>query len=452
MLLSSASDNTISGNTVNYNRTTGVDITGTSTIPSTNNTLNNNTVNHNGSSGIRLGSYSSNNTLGNNTANSNTYDGILIPTFSSTNHNVSNNTTSYNGRYGIGISGGNNNTVSGNTSESNTKHGIYLNSNSGNDIFDNICRSNNEYGIYLGWGSNTIRGNLIENNTSYGIYITSDGTPDLGGVGSGNEGRSTIRNNDAGNYQVYNNTANTIYAHLNYWVYAYFDDIDNHIYDDEESGSAMGSVLFTPWLENDQSLPVELSSFKAHQEKSVIILEWRTESEIDNLGFIIDRRVNQGNWVEIASYLYCKELEGAGSKSSATEYKFIDKNVIPGMTYEYRLSDVSYYGEVERHSIRKIAIKKENLDVISETFTLYDAYPNPFNPVTTITYQIAEPSFIRLSIYDINGRLIETLVNEHKNAGYYTVNWNAQNIVSGIYIYRIDAGEFSSVKKCLVVK
>lgn len=85
-------------------------------------------------------------------------------------------------------------------------------------------------------------------------------------------------------------------------------------------------------------------------------------------------------------------------------------------------------------------------------YVLSNNYPNPFNPTTTISYQLPKSSFVKLSIFDITGRLIETLVNENKNAGYYSVNWDAHNVVSGIYIYRIYAGEFSRVKKCLVVK
>jgi len=91
-------------------------------------------------------------------------------------------------------------------------------------------------------------------------------------------------------------------------------------------------------------------------------------------------------------------------------------------------------------------------DIVISEFVLSQNYPNPFNPKTTISYQIPKSSYVKLTIYDINGRLIETLVAENKNAGYYTIGWNADKVCSGIYFYRIDAGEYTCVKKCLVVK
>jgi len=94
----------------------------------------------------------------------------------------------------------------------------------------------------------------------------------------------------------------------------------------------------------------------------------------------------------------------------------------------------------------------ENQSNIPKEYALQQNFPNPFNPTTTISYQLPKSSFVKLAVYDINGRLVETLVNEQKNVGYYSINWNAVNISSGIYIYKIEAGEFSNVKKCLIVK
>jgi flagellar hook assembly protein FlgD len=71
---------------------------------------------------------------------------------------------------------------------------------------------------------------------------------------------------------------------------------------------------------------------------------------------------------------------------------------------------------------------------------------------TTIQYQLPEKAFVKISIYNLNGQIIETLVSQDKPAGYYNTIWDARQITSGVYIYRIDAGNFHDVRKCVIVK
>ena len=91
------------------------------------------------------------------------------------------------------------------------------------------------------------------------------------------------------------------------------------------------------------------------------------------------------------------------------------------------------------------------------TFSLGNNYPNPFNPSTAIEFSIAEPSFVSLSIFDASGRLVKTLVSESKVADHYSVNWDGTNdngvfVSAGMYLYKIDAGNFVETKKMLLVK
>ena len=111
--------------------------------------------------------------------------------------------------------------------------------------------------------------------------------------------------------------------------------------------------------------------------------------------------------------------------------------------------------------VRRIGLAVEFPGIVSiepdgqaapENFTLAQNYPNPFNPVTTISYELPKDSDVTLTIYDITGRLIETLVNEKQQPGYYSVQWDASQYSSGVYIYRIQADGFSAVKKCLLIK
>ena len=85
-------------------------------------------------------------------------------------------------------------------------------------------------------------------------------------------------------------------------------------------------------------------------------------------------------------------------------------------------------------------------------FVLYQNYPNPFNPETTIKYIIPQNSFVILKIYDLLGREIETLVNEDQNYGIHKVKWNGNHFPNGIYICKLQAGNFYDIKKLIYIK
>ncbi len=98
-------------------------------------------------------------------------------------------------------------------------------------------------------------------------------------------------------------------------------------------------------------------------------------------------------------------------------------------------------------------------NLVPNVFQLYQNYPNPFNPSTRIKYSIpSNPnsskggSLVILKIYDLLGREVELLVNEEKSPGFYEVNFNAANLASGIYLYRIQADNFVVTKKMILLK
>jgi len=104
---------------------------------------------------------------------------------------------------------------------------------------------------------------------------------------------------------------------------------------------------------------------------------------------------------------------------------------------------------------KKISINprpKENTNSFPESFSISQSYPNPFNPTTTIDYALPEASHVTLQVYDILGREVETLVNEQKQTGYHSITWNASNQTSGMYFYKIQAGNFTETKKMLLLK
>jgi hypothetical protein len=227
-------------------------------------------------------------------------------------------------------------------------------------------------------------------------------------------------------------------------------------------------VLPTPGMLNsnqstgDISLPVELSSFRAIGRDREVRLIWITEAELDNLGFILERAYDQeGDFLQIASYESLDALKGAGNSSEKKQYEFIDPSVFNDITYWYRLIDVSVHGVHTSHPAVSAIPTAPKLDVVDDPpedisspgkFQLDQNYPNPFNPKTIINYELPITNYVQLSIYTTSGKKVTTLVSERKSAGSYQVEWDASDFSSGLYYYKIKAGNFVDVKKMLLVR
>lgn len=89
---------------------------------------------------------------------------------------------------------------------------------------------------------------------------------------------------------------------------------------------------------------------------------------------------------------------------------------------------------------------------VPENFELWQNYPNPFNPVTHLEFGISNLGFVSLKVFDILGKEVKTLVNEIKPAGIYKVQFDGSNLPSGVYFYKIEAGDFLSIKKMMLIK
>jgi len=114
----------------------------------------------------------------------------------------------------------------------------------------------------------------------------------------------------------------------------------------------------------------------------------------------------------------------------------------------------SYGGLAVFHEGGVVSIRNmpENIAQKPNKFSLSQNFPNPFNPVTTIRYTVPKESHVRIEVYDLNGRIVDCLVNVRMTPGDYTVKWNASEISAGVYFYRITAGNFSAVRKCVLIK
>jgi len=197
-------------------------------------------------------------------------------------------------------------------------------------------------------------------------------------------------------------------------------------------------------LGNPSPLPVELSMFSASIVDDRVVLFWRTETEINNYGFEIEREVGSrqstvGNWEMIGL------VEGHGNSNSPKQYSFIDDKVISGK-YAYRLKQIDNDGTFEHSKIIEI-----DVDAPLE-FELSQNYPNPFNPSTTIRFSLPATSFVKLSVFNILGEEVQNLVNEIKEAGVHTINIDASQLNSGIYFYKLETKNFIRVKKMSLIR
>lgn len=198
----------------------------------------------------------------------------------------------------------------------------------------------------------------------------------------------------------------------------------------------------------DESVPVELVSFSATIETNKVNLNWITATEVNNLGFEVERQVVSKQPVlgnENVTWEKIGFLKGYGTTSETQFYSFVDENLKPGL-YAYRLKQIDFDGSFEYSSIISVEVKP------TSQFKLNQNFPNPFNPSTIINYQIPNDGFVTLKVYDILGREVKTLVNEPKTAGRYDVNFDASSLVSGVYLYKINAGSFVQTRKMILLK
>jgi S-formylglutathione hydrolase FrmB len=186
-------------------------------------------------------------------------------------------------------------------------------------------------------------------------------------------------------------------------------------------------------------IPVELTSFTASANGKEVTLSWSTATELNNQGFEVKRRFGSNDFLTIGS------VKGQGTTTSPNNYTFVDKLTDAGK-YFYRLKQIDFGGKYEY---------SQTVEVNWSPFTTYKLeqnYPNPFNPTTTIVFGIPEKGNVRLSILNILGEEIKVLLNEEKEVGYHSLDFDGSNLPSGVYFYQLKIAEFISTKKMILVR
>ncbi|HUN65542.1 MAG TPA: T9SS type A sorting domain-containing protein, partial [Bacteroidota bacterium] len=103
-------------------------------------------------------------------------------------------------------------------------------------------------------------------------------------------------------------------------------------------------------------------------------------------------------------------------------------------------------------SVKRLVISLNSGDGVPSTYALRENYPNPFNPTTTIGYDVPEEQRVKLAVYNVLGQLVATLVDEERSAGRYSVTWDAGGMPSGVYFCRMEAGNFADTRKMVILK
>ena len=188
-------------------------------------------------------------------------------------------------------------------------------------------------------------------------------------------------------------------------------------------------------------VPVELTSFSYNINENGVSLNWNTATELNNNGFEVQRSFDGSDFSTIGF------VKGFGTTTQQHSYSYVDKpNTTKKTTLYYRLKQVDFNGS---------SSYSQTLSVVYDLpvkFELSQNYPNPFNPTTVIKYQIAKTSDVSLKVYNSIGQEVAELVKGTAEPGTYKVQFDARNLSSGVYFYKLKAGDFVTVKKMVVMK
>lgn len=188
-------------------------------------------------------------------------------------------------------------------------------------------------------------------------------------------------------------------------------------------------------------VPVELTSFTATATGNNVNVAWTTATETNSMEFVVERKATGGSWESAGT------VRAAGTSTSAVSYSFTDKNVATGK-YSYRLKQIDLDGTTATFDAIEVEVGVPN------AFDLSQNYPNPFNPSTRVNFSLPTATNVTLELFDISGQKVATILSGMYNAGYHTADIDAQKLQlsSGVYIYKLSAGKFTSTKKMMLMK
>ena len=189
-------------------------------------------------------------------------------------------------------------------------------------------------------------------------------------------------------------------------------------------------------------------------------IAWVAQSETNHLGYNILR--GESGDAEDALKLNDSIISEGTALGSQISYSYLDSEVEMETTYYYWLESVDLGGTSALHGPITVLVSGEpgdpGIPPLPPTVTqLLPAFPNPFNPSTNIRYSLVEPAKVKIEIFNVKGQLMRVFENTYETPGYYQISWdgmdsNGRKAASGVYLYRMTAGKYSSYKKMVLAK
>jgi minor extracellular serine protease Vpr len=191
---------------------------------------------------------------------------------------------------------------------------------------------------------------------------------------------------------------------------------------------------------SESALPVELSDFSANVNNNKVNLNWETATETNNYGFDIERAsADKKEWSKIGF------IKGNGNSNSPKNYSFIDEMPNGGNKLLYRLKQIDLDGNFEYSP-------EVDVELSFARYLLAQNFPNPFNPATTISFEIPVKDKVKISLFDILGRKVSEIANEMFDVGIHKISFDGSRLASGIYFLKMEATNFHDSKKITLLK
>ena len=189
--------------------------------------------------------------------------------------------------------------------------------------------------------------------------------------------------------------------------------------------------------------PQSLTITTSHDDHP--LLQWDSNTEADLRRYRVYRLNGDANMFYVTGTSFEDEDVEVSQNGTIINYE------VKAEDWTSNLSTASNQASING-ILGKRFVKNETDSGLPENFQLFQNYPNPFNPNTNITFALPQEEFVSLTVYNLKGQKLASLLNEYKEAGAYSVSFNGQSLSSGIYLYKINAGEFSAIKRMLLVK